>query len=394
MPIGEEYRDLSVIDLNVLPYAATNITTTVAPPARSGHCMTALNSTAFMIYGGILETPTTRSYYEDTWIYQSGTGWTDVSPQAGAPPRRVGAACTVVNGQTYMFGGWGNSADGFNDIWMFDPASLKWKLIVQDVETPATGQPSRRYFSKMIGAGKHLIMTGGARTRNAVADDARVYFFDTVNKVWVADPNTIGNIMAPSRDGGYNKPGDTATDTTKSKLNVGAVVGGVLGGVVVIAAGVALFVVGRRRRRANETAEVYRVGAKLDEVTSEPPSTYQRASPTTSANSLPQPLVPLATEGETFAPPPRTMDRLPITRFDGTSEPPPYEELTRTSPSMPASSSTSAPESSTFAAEANDGGARIQGLPHVGKLLYKPGGGGTNMGDEIMVSPGDVVYVR
>ncbi|KND02100.1 uncharacterized protein SPPG_02599 [Spizellomyces punctatus DAOM BR117] len=417
-----EFDDHYVIDLAAAPYGATKIVSTKTPGPRTGFCMAALNSTAYVLYGGYRET-SAKSYYDDTWIYQPSTGWVDVTSRTqGNPSRRVSPACTTLNGRVYMFGGWGPSVSGMNDVWVFDAEMLRWWQLSADSPKLTGGRPQGRYYCRMHGVGKHLLITGGLRLAPAgsgVADDSALYIFDTVANKWVEKVSDIADVTAGTAPPPNSVP-TWAMDVGSRKAQTVGIVLGVLGGLALITGGAYWYLV-YRRNKSNDGA--FTVGpmqyARKDDLgprallrslsgssrstgsttfsgssrgsngpgSPVPPartlSLQSTQSRTTSRHSsgsatqLPEPV--LAT---------RAVNPVIVNRFEFPISPPAYESLVGSSGLM-------LPELSAGKSSEDDAATKLKGLPHVGSTYFKPGIHQENLsGDEIVIAPGDTVYVR
>ncbi|TPX65136.1 hypothetical protein SpCBS45565_g05384 [Spizellomyces sp. 'palustris'] len=420
-----EYDDHYVIDLAAAPYGATKIVSTKTPGPRTGFCMAALNSTAYVVYGGYRET-TAKSYYDDTWIYQPSTGWVDVTSRTqGNPSRRVSPTCTTLNGRVYMFGGWGPSASGMNDVWVFDSLMLRWWQLSADSQRLLGGQPQGRYYSKMLGVGKHLLVTGGLRLGPPdAADDPAVYFFDTVSNKWVEKVADIGDVTAGVAPPPNSVPLMPSIEAARKGRTAGIVLG-VLSALALIAGGAFYWYRTRQRSGSNDGPFTGRAmestrksyfgpNTLLRSFSGSSGSSRSTASTTFSgsfrgSNGPGSPVPPARTLSLQSTPSlavsrqsststahlvepvlaARAVNPVIVNRFELPISPPAYESLVGSSGLM-------FPELSAGKSGSEDDAAtKLKGLPHIGSTYFKPGVHQESLsGDEIVIAPGDTVYVR
>ena len=111
-----------------------------APSARFGHSMAQLPfSNRVVLFGG--STNSFSSLLGDTWIFDSISGWSQLSVTGPIARYEHRMAADTVRGVVVLFGGYGGSAYR-NDTWEFNGSS--WTN-----RTPTSGSPSARYAPAM-----------------------------------------------------------------------------------------------------------------------------------------------------------------------------------------------------------------------------------------------------
>ena len=132
---------------------AGDISNTTKPPKRSDiHGAIDPSTGVFAVFGGddgpIVDQRPMASYRDDTWLFEPGLGWTDVS-SAGPSARGRQAVAFDSNGKRMIiFGGRFRTAGTtgnytlFNDVWAFDFSARTWEQL-----SDGTGGPSARYFA-------------------------------------------------------------------------------------------------------------------------------------------------------------------------------------------------------------------------------------------------------
>ncbi|KAI9089653.1 hypothetical protein DFS34DRAFT_384866 [Phlyctochytrium arcticum] len=291
--------------------------------------MVSLDSASFFLYGGMNEfTQDDRGdLLADSWIYNVGSGWTDVPRVNAFPSGRAGPSCTFLRGKVWMFGG-GNDRALENDIWSFDPKTNTWKKEYDSKTSPDDGQPTTRYVAKMIGVGVYLVINGGDLDGDSAASDAGLYFFNTQTGKWATSAAQLQNITTEPKD----SPG-------LSGGLLWGVIGGVVAAVVLFATGIFLFFLRRRRNRERAEGKQKAVDFGLSGL----------------SRVVPLPL----------------NDKMDLRNADFGME------------------------NKVRAAVPSDDKSAHTGMPHVGQVFFRPGGRQEPVsGNEIMISPDDVVYVK
>lgn len=114
-----------------------------------------------------------------------------------APPARVGAASTVLNGKVYLFSGRGGEAmtpiEEEGALWVFDPSMATWSLL-----TPAISSdpfPQARSYHCATSDGDHCIFIhAGCPVSGRLSD---LWSFDVTTRKWVQ----LADAPAPARGG-------------------------------------------------------------------------------------------------------------------------------------------------------------------------------------------------
>jgi N-acetylneuraminic acid mutarotase len=130
-----------------------------------------------LIFGGqdgpIVNQLPSAAFRDDTWIFEPGTGWTEVTADAHPSARgRYAAELDPVNHRVLLFGGRFREANTsgnyevYNDLWSFDLATRTWSLA--DDGTAESAPAGRYYPSSAYDAdtGRFYIW-GGALNRSS-----------------------------------------------------------------------------------------------------------------------------------------------------------------------------------------------------------------------------------
>ena len=106
------------------------------PPARY-YGAPAAHDDELIIFGG-RERSRPKVNYSDTWSFDRGSGrWKRVAPDAGeerygadaiSPAYHAKAACAVVDGGLYLWGGEGRRGH-VSDLWRLEMATTQWELL-------------------------------------------------------------------------------------------------------------------------------------------------------------------------------------------------------------------------------------------------------------------------
>lgn len=116
------------------------ITTTERPTQRSEiYGVPDAQSNTLVIFGGnegpIVDQRPKASYLDETWVFEPGTGWTELEVSGPSARGRYGATYDATNRRALIFGGrWretGGSGnyDVFDDLWSFDFETRNWELL-------------------------------------------------------------------------------------------------------------------------------------------------------------------------------------------------------------------------------------------------------------------------
>ena len=227
--------------------------------------MVAISPTQFVYFGGYENTNATQiQYTNEFFVYDSTTNiWTEISSKVtNQPAGRQMSSCAVSNdGKIYLFGGARSRQRWFNEVQRLDLATLQWSLVSPNVTNPSPETPSVRLGSHIAVVGNYLVVYGGY-TRdtedNRFAEDRKFYFLDTVRNVWVNASTVVADesfkkptVGPPSKSPltiqlGTNgtsvtpTPGDSVDGNNKDSkpksgsTNIGAIVGGVVGGLALV----------------------------------------------------------------------------------------------------------------------------------------------------------------
>ncbi|KAJ3275686.1 Acyl-CoA-binding domain-containing protein 5 [Borealophlyctis nickersoniae] len=259
---GQVSADLLRIDLTTYTLTRINASGT-SPSGRKDHCIAALSDTKFVMHAGVQGNNSTGVNSVHIYDTQSNT-WTDITPDNSTssrptPSPRYGTGCTVLNGSFYSFGGRGGVS--YNDLWVLEPPNWTWRLLSPQ-DAIRSNVPSWRYYAPLVTFGKYLITHGGLNVGSttavipnvlkSVADDTRLYFFNTETGVWVSSNDVLSDPWFKALPASNPKGGG------EGGVNIGAIAGGVAAGVVLIVAvvGGIMFV---RKRNAR-----YLGGGKAD----------------------------------------------------------------------------------------------------------------------------------
>ena len=130
-------------------------------------------SNSIVIFGGndgpiVSQIPSAR-YRDDTWLFEPGVGWEEVSGDGPSARGRYASAHDPDGGRMLLFGGRWRAAGTtgnytlYNDLWEFDFASKAWTRL-----DTGTG-PSGRYYPVAAWEDDTLYLYGGATNANALA---------------------------------------------------------------------------------------------------------------------------------------------------------------------------------------------------------------------------------
>ncbi|KAI8601586.1 hypothetical protein EDD21DRAFT_374094 [Dissophora ornata] len=166
--------------------------------------------------------------------------WQAVNTTSIVTPRT--SHCFVQNSsgsKFYLFGG-ANSNAVFNDLYIYDVATNGW--------TTGTASNSGRAKMACAVAGSTLIVWGGV-SNDSVVVDAEPMLYDTLSNNWVLNFAASGLAPTTSTSISSTAPEPSVSKGTPGHSNVGATVGGVVGGFAIVALVAGIFVVSRRRNK-------------------------------------------------------------------------------------------------------------------------------------------------
>eukprot|EP00004_Rigifila_ramosa_P019012 TRINITY_DN4798_c0_g1_i1.p1 TRINITY_DN4798_c0_g1~~TRINITY_DN4798_c0_g1_i1.p1 ORF type:complete len:1400 (-),score=345.14 TRINITY_DN4798_c0_g1_i1:632-4831(-) len=155
------------------------------PSPRYAHSCTAVNENVLVVFGG----REGGKFHDDLSIFRIDTlQWSTVSqnPQQAWPRARYGHSFTTYAGPVgggsnstpllILFGGYGDLSSVFNDVWLFNTASLTWQNLKPTGETPpARGSHTATLF------GSKLFIFGGFDLKRTFAD---LYYLDLELVAW------------------------------------------------------------------------------------------------------------------------------------------------------------------------------------------------------------------
>ncbi|KAI9095975.1 hypothetical protein DFS34DRAFT_661981 [Phlyctochytrium arcticum] len=444
--------ELWTLDLNTSPPIAKAITpvgTQPWPLGRAYCCMVRLNRTSFFLFGGKGLYNATYYYQEDSWIYTEGSGWTFALRVGTHPTPRNGAACTFFQGKLWAFGG-ENDVRSFNDMWSFDPTTLLWKQETADSTRLEDGQPRAVHFCKWSGPGLEPTFD--------LSSDSSLYFFNVQSGQWVPSKAQLQNIEGgggppqpppPPTSSGLSggviggiaaagivfmaglvllllrrlrnssqqsdpdidviSVGKTPVATSPSNspfrpdstatLNIDPQTptrdSGILGHNPYSQVP-SHTPISQQAMYNSIPVRTYSMGiGPAEEDTRNSTSQHDNAYRPEFIKDTPTGLPPFAKEF-TFVPPTRTQDRIIVNMFDTDFPPPSYNTLptsvtvvgSSSSSALPAHPKTNNPDIPDTKCSHGD----KVGIPHVGTILFQPQE--LVSGDEITISPGDIVQVR
>ena len=205
------------------PRDLDNLDTTVNPGKRSeilalGH----VASNTMVLFGGnngpIVNQVPAGQFLEDTWVFEPGTGWTEL--ELSEHPDKRGRYSFVMdseNNRGLLFGGrFREGTSGAytlrDDLWAFDFEARTWSVLDdgEDEEGPAGRYYPAAGFDSENG---NMYLWGGLLNRSAVILEPGSDFWRWDGSAWT-ELETSGD--APSRRGFF---GDTY-DTTRNRIVV------------------------------------------------------------------------------------------------------------------------------------------------------------------------------
>ena len=126
-----------------------------------------------LMFGGndapIVDQIPRAAYRDDTWIFQAGVGWSELSVDGPHARGRYGATYDADGGRALLFGGrfredgGSGNYDLFDDLWAFDFESGTWD------ELDADGGPSARYYPQLAWYDGALYVYGGLTNADPLA---------------------------------------------------------------------------------------------------------------------------------------------------------------------------------------------------------------------------------
>ncbi|KAF8984824.1 hypothetical protein BGZ46_006937 [Entomortierella lignicola] len=212
---------------------------------------------SLLVHGGVVSGSMLRSLYE----YIPEVGWTLLSDQGDVPSARKSHCMVNAYGGTkiIVFGGIDQNGAVLGDIYSLDTKTLIWTKGTTGGALIARGEAACAITNDL------MVVWGGCNS-NIVAKSSNITaVYNMKQNIWqrtytpLPDP---GPSTAPSPDG------------SSSKSNIGAIVGGTIGGLAVIAFA-AGFLIYRRKHRYHKAVINTEGGAFVSTDAISPTQTYQ-----------------------------------------------------------------------------------------------------------------------
>ncbi|PIN23839.1 Kelch repeat-containing protein [Handroanthus impetiginosus] len=168
--------DLHILDTSsntwILPSVRGN-----APEPREGHSAALIGKRLF-IFGGCGKSENSEVYYDDLYILNTETfSWKRLIPSGTPPSKRDSHTCSSWKNKIIVIGGEDSSDYYLSDVHILDTDTLVW------CKLNTTGQilPPRGGHTT-VGIGKNLFVFGGFSDEQNLYDD--VYMLDVENGTW------------------------------------------------------------------------------------------------------------------------------------------------------------------------------------------------------------------
>ncbi|KAL6549326.1 hypothetical protein OROHE_008443 [Orobanche hederae] len=154
------------------------------PEPREGHSAALIGKRLF-IFGGCGKSANSENYYDDLYILDTETfSWQHVVPSGTPPSKRDSHTCSSWKNKIIVIGGEDSSNYYLSDVHILDADSLVWcKLNTSGQLLPPRGGHTT------VGFGKNLFIFGGFSDEENLYDD--VYMLDIESGGWVK-VTTIG----------------------------------------------------------------------------------------------------------------------------------------------------------------------------------------------------------
>lgn len=160
----------------VLKLSSSNWTATQNPMPDGLYGLAAISSgDSIFILGGFLGT---GSATDSVRVYRpsadtiGGSPW---SASANLPSARAGMSCVTVGGQTYLFGGIGNTGTAVNTSLRFNPANGTWAALAD--------MPAARAYAACAAVNNQIFLFGGMESGTARSSAMR---YDISGNSWTA----------------------------------------------------------------------------------------------------------------------------------------------------------------------------------------------------------------
>ena len=170
------------------------------PSARGGHTVSLVNDDTLVFFGGqFYKGDDEFTYLNDVWCLDLGAmTWYQPRIAKGARPEgRFGHTATLV-GQTslYVFGGRAKGGKHLRDVWCLDMSRdvFTWTRV-----NSATAPPTGRQGHSDVLVGDKIVYFGGTNGKQCFND---LWVFDTATMTWLR-PRTAGR--PPTKRSRYNE---------------------------------------------------------------------------------------------------------------------------------------------------------------------------------------------
>lgn len=185
---------------------AGGLSNTTSPPKRSDiHGAIDPDTGVFAVFGGddgpIVNQIPMANYLADTWLFEPGEGWTEVSGAGPSARGRHAVAYDSAGNRMLIFGGRFRASGGsgdytlYNDLWAFDFSARTWEQL-----SDGTGGPAARYFSTAAydAATETFYVYGGDTNPSALGITLATDVWSFSNGTWSEVP-VSGQAPDPSR---------------------------------------------------------------------------------------------------------------------------------------------------------------------------------------------------
>eukprot|EP00727_Mastigamoeba_balamuthi_P010688 m51a1_g6241 hypothetical protein (695) ;mRNA; f:10946-14108 len=168
-------NEVYVLDLRSLAWSTPATGGGAAMAPRYAHTATQVPATRNLcVFGGYNPKD---GYLGDVWILSTASmTWYAPAVKGQAPAPRYAHSATVIGNLIYVFGGCAE-AMCFRDIWTLDTAKMEWSKVHTKGGTP----PAPRAYHAAAAVGSSLLVFGG-RAGNQYFND--LFMFDTATLVW------------------------------------------------------------------------------------------------------------------------------------------------------------------------------------------------------------------
>ncbi|KAF9912133.1 hypothetical protein EC991_000543 [Linnemannia zychae] len=190
------------------------------------------------IFGGFASSASTPRTYQ---TFQS-LPWLDIStspPTIGSQVLCRPLDRTIAVSSVIIYGGYdANTGTTLNDVWSLDLVTLTWQRIVT---VNPTG-PRSGHTCNIVGA--NMVVFGGQNKQIGYGRDVQVY--DVMRSMWMTSyaPKQDTTPVSEPLPGGVNGPGGN-----HSGLSTPAMIGIIVGSIVLLACGGGVFIYRRRQRK-------------------------------------------------------------------------------------------------------------------------------------------------